>query len=663
MYVRETQLGFAVFDSQAREAAVYETLRAEISSALESVFLREQIKQAWQKAEEANRLKSRFLATVSHELRTPLSLIVGTIEMMLYDKTGAGAGALPEIVRQDMDCIHGSAQHLAHLIGDVLDLASSHAGELRIASEPLNLGRVLTEVAVLAEPLAREKELNWRAEIPEGPIWVRGDRTRLRQVSLNLVSNAIKFTEAGEVSLQVAAGEGSVTVLVHDTGMGIPAEEHEAIFDEFLRSARSVERGYGGMGLGLAITRRLIEMHGGQVGVSSSGEDGGGSTFYYTLPLLNEAEALPDESGGRRTREVLLLVDHESAAEKLRDHLVGRGFEVSVLAVEKDSDWLARVVEAPPGAVVLDYQPAAERGWELMKNLRENPATRDVPVVFYALNAEDRTGSVLDVGYLTKPVGAAELAQALARLGLEPGTGQAKPTILIADDDGCILDLHTRMIEDALPGCRVLQARDGRAALEMVELERPDLVLLDLMMPEVDGFEVLEAIQDRPMLREIPVLILTAQGLTGEDMARLQGGVAAVLGKDLFRAEEVLAQVEKALARSRRLGSEAQRIVRRAMAFMHEHYWEPVSRASLARALAVSERHLTRCFREEMGIPPVIYLNRYRVRQAKALLERGEMNVTEVAQAVGFSDSNYFGRVFKEEVGVSPGSYQRGRRP
>jgi YesN/AraC family two-component response regulator len=190
--------------------------------------------------------------------------------------------------------------------------------------------------------------------------------------------------------------------------------------------------------------------------------------------------------------------------------------------------------------------------------------------------------------------------------------------------------------------------------------EHPDLILLDLMMPELDGFEVLEAMREREETRRIPVIVLTAQILTAADMVRLQRGVAVVLGKGLFTRDEVLAQVETALAHSKRLGAEAQRVVRLAMAYIHQHYSEPVSREELARHVAVSERYLTRCFQQEAGITPITYLTRYRVKRARELLTRHDLGITEVALAVGFSDSGYFSRVFRDEVGISPSAFRRG---
>jgi len=206
---------------------------------------------------------------------------------------------------------------------------------------------------------------------------------------------------------------------------------------------------------------------------------------------------------------------------------------------------------------------------------------------------------------------------------------------------------------------QVLKARNGLEALKLMEQQRPDLVLLDLMMPELDGFGVLEAMREKENMRNIPVIVLTGQLLTESDMARLNRGVAKVLEKGLFSMEETLTQIDAVLARKRKLGSEAQRLVRQAMAYLHEHYDQAISRQDLARYLGMSGDYLTYCFRNEVGMTPIAYLNRYRVNQAKLLLAESNKNITEVAIAVGFSDSGYFSRVFRRQVGVSPDLYRR----
>ena len=666
LFYRDEQIGFAVFEADPHLEEECEILREQIAGALKRSELYGQAQQARsvaeegrRLAEEANQLKSRFLSTVSHELRTPLSLIVGTIEMLLRERPDRHA-SLPAPYQRDLRSIRTSAQHLARLISDVLDLASSQAGELRLIGEPLRLGEMLAQVTVLGEAMATEKSLSWESDIPADLPVVWGDRTRLQQVVLNLVSNAVKFTEQGYVRLWAEAGKQQVVVAVTDSGMGIPPAEQEFVFDEFRQSERTARRGYGGIGLGLAISRRLIELHGGTLGVLSTGSDGAGSTFYFTLPVLKGA-ACESSGGGDQSETVLVLTEHEGAGDGLTRRLAARGFIVESRALAAHPNWLGQIVAAPPAAILLDFEPDAERGWTLMQLLQHNPATQEIPVIFYKLMEEEDRGAALALDILAKPLAAANLASALARQGLQ-GERSRGPTILLVDDEPDILDLHVRLLEELAPKGRILTARNGAEALEVMRGQRPDLVLLDLMMPVLDGFGVLEAMRQNESMHDIPAIVLTAQILTRKDMARLQEGVAAVMSKGVFTGTEMLAQITETLHRSRRLGSEAQRVVRQAMAYIHEHYAEPFSRETLAVAVGLSDRYLTRCFRQETGITPVAYLNRYRIRRAQELLARGTLSVTEVALAAGFSDPSYFARVFRAETGVTPRAYQRGEQ-
>jgi len=302
---------------------------------------------------------------------------------------------------------------------------------------------------------------------------------------------------------------------------------------------------------------------------------------------------------------------------------------------------------------------ASQQGWELLKLLRENPRSQHVPVLFYALEEGHDSGALLDLDVLSKPITTAELARALARQGLQAAEGQARTSVLIVDDEPGVLDMHARIVRAWSPECQIWKARNGREALEQIQAGRPDLVLLDLMMPELDGFGVLELMRNDPASSDIPVIVLTSQALTREDMARLSRGVTNVLKKGLFSVSETLRHVEAALARNRQLGCETQRLVRKAMALIHERYAEPISLPQLAGAVGVSKEYLARCFHQETGVTVVTYLNRYRIGQAKALLDAGARNLTEVALEVGFSSGPYFSRVFRQEVGVPPSEYRR----
>jgi AraC-like DNA-binding protein len=366
---------------------------------------------------------------------------------------------------------------------------------------------------------------------------------------------------------------------------------------------------------------------------------------------------LPEEAFPDRT--VLLLAERSGNGERLHEYLIRRGFDVELVWMDASNISLPYWFRSQPGAVVLEQGTNSGQGWEVIKALRENPLTQNIPVLFYSLDAKLDRGSMLELSHLTKPLNQAELIQSLERREINSSMKSDGKTILIVDDDPSALDLHTRIIAAWSPECRILKAKNGKEALNLIQEAHPDLVLLDLIMPELDGFGVLTAMHSDPRSRGIPVIVLTGQTLTLEDMENMGRGVTSVLKKDLFSAEETLSRIETALARSSTLGSEAQRVVRKAMAYIHEHYMESISLEDASRHVSMSKEYLARCFRQEMGITLVTYLNRYRVNQSKALLEKGDCNLTEIALETGFSSSGYFSRVFRQEVGMSPTEYQR----
>jgi AraC-like DNA-binding protein/DNA-binding LytR/AlgR family response regulator len=330
---------------------------------------------------------------------------------------------------------------------------------------------------------------------------------------------------------------------------------------------------------------------------------------------------------------------------------------VQMALMDEPAGWQARLTTSRPGAVVLDVTAASEQGWHVLKAIKGNPATQGIPVLFYALSPD--SGAVLELDYLTKPIELAELTRALDQHWLAGTVERPTRTFLVVDDDPNTLDMHARIVQAHAASNRVVKARNGHEALEILQQTAVDLVLLDLMMPELDGFGVLEAMREREATRDIPVIVITGQTLTEADMARLNRGVAKVLSKGVFGLDETLAHVDAALERLRKLSNEAQRVVRHAMAYLHEHYADPISRQGLADHVGMNEDYLTYCFRQELGMTPVAYLNRYRVNQAKLLLKESDRSVTDIALSVGFSDSGYFSRVFRREAGMSPEAYRR----
>ncbi|HEU4744090.1 MAG TPA: substrate-binding domain-containing protein, partial [Anaerolineales bacterium] len=465
LLIHDVTEGYIAVDTIDMDTSV--SVVRQLAGAFRSVRLYKEAVEGQRLAVEANRMKSRFLSTVSHELRTPLSLITGLAHSLIN---------LPEEVpplgqeniRNDIERIYASAQQLDGLIRDVLDLSRDEAGQLKLVCEPLDLKEVWQPVGLIGQQMSQDKGLVWRYEMPTNLPQVWGDRTRLRQVALNLVNNAIKFTVEGEVAFIVRSAHRLVTIQVSDTGLGIPSEEQQFIFDEFRQSERTTARGYGGLGLGLAICKRLIEMHGGRIWVDSTGQEGVGSTFFFTLPVIQaESESRDLSSPITGGLVALLVAKHSNAGKELHDHLSNRGYHVVSLQIdEESSNWISPLLNAGPGAVVLDASLAPRFGWEIIKALKENPFTQDVPVLFFSL--QEQRGSILELDYLTKPLGSPELIRALARQGMDVNSSAEGKTILLVDDEAGILEMHARIIQPQFPTCRVLRAHDGREALEII---------------------------------------------------------------------------------------------------------------------------------------------------------------------------------------------------
>ena len=662
LVMQTERYGFVAFDIAQIELSA--PIVRELAYAIKIVRLYQQARHNQQLAEEANRLKSRFLSMINHELSTPLNVIKGFSQMLLHTEGQTELPPLPVPYRLNVEHIHTNAEHLGWLIRDLLDLASSEAGQLRLVCEPLDLADSLQVAVKTGAFLSQSKGLTWEAQIPDHLPQMWGDRTRIRQVTLNLISNAVKFTSSGRVRLCAEVTDAdTIMVSVSDTGLGIAPGEQQVIFDEFRLSDRTSARGYGGLGLGLAICKRLVELHGGQIGVHSTGQEGDGSTFYFTLPILTHPTRLGIPASTALKTLALLTREAESSAA-LCEQLRSQGYQVTPIHFEQNPNWLTDLLNALPGAVALDFDTTAGQGWNILKVVRENPLLQGLPVLFYMPTQADAGGSILELDYLSKPLDSAELAQAFARQGWPvANASDDHKTILIVDDNPTILEMHTRIVQTVFSSCHILTANHGQQALTLLAQSTVDLVLLDLMMPEVSGFDVLESMQAQAATRNIPVIVLTAQVLTETDMERLNRGVATILQKGVFSVDETVTHIATALKRSPNLGKVAQRVVRQAMAYIHAHYAEPLARDKVARHVGVNADYLARCFRQETGLTPKVYLNRYRINRAKSLLVAGKQNIEEIAVAVGFGDGKYFSYAFQHETGMTPGAYRRSQSP
>jgi len=652
------QLGFMVFDTE--HLHLYGTIVQQVGSALNTARLYRQATEGRRLAEEANHMKSHFLSTISHELRTPLNLIVGLSSVLLREGEEEQS-PIPYATQKDIQRIHAYAQHLGGLIGDVIDLATLDAGQFRLNKELIDLGEALQIVVESGSQMTADKGLEWQSDLPNKGIWVWGDRTRLRQVVFNLVSNAIKFTSQGKVMLSFQSNDDLVIISVKDTGLGIPPEEQDAIFDAFKRSERSIAFGYAGLGLGLAICKMLVEMHGGTLSLCSSGVDGEGSEFCLTLPVETSVHPKDKaiEDALDQASSILILTSQTGAHERLQIHFGQRGIQVREVVLEDNLGWREELVDEVPGVIILDVSGQSNLSWETLKAIKEDRGIRTVPIFLYGASKDGE--SLLNLNYITKPVDVDELTQTLDQHWSPDDAEGSIHTVLVVDDEPDTLELHARIVQAQSTANRVLLASSGAKALDFLRQESIDLVLLDLQMPEMDGFGVLEAMSADKNTREIPVIVVTGKVLTEEDMEHLNQGVAVVLQKGLFTADETVAHIETALERKRSLGADTQRLIRQAMAYIHEHYFSPLSRQDIAQHINISEDYLTFCFRQELGTTPIKYLQRYRINRAKSLLQDNQKTVTEVALNVGFSDSGYFSRVFHREMGMSPDQFRRSK--
>jgi signal transduction histidine kinase/DNA-binding LacI/PurR family transcriptional regulator/CheY-like chemotaxis protein len=649
------QLGYAVFGADKFD--LYGSIVQQVAGALNTARLHHQAVEGRRPAEEANRMKSRFLSTISHELRTPINLIVG-LSSMLIRQNDEGDSNIPEFARQDIDRIHAYAQHLGGLIGDVVDLAVSDAGQLRLNYEVVDLAPILRLISETGSLLAMEKGLTWEAHFPESGPLVWGDQTRLRQVVLNLINNAIKFTSAGGITLRVEECLDSVAISVQDTGIGIPVEEQSTIFDEFRQSERSKAKGYGGLGLGLAICKRIVDLHHGDLTLVSSGEEGNGSTFTFTLPILHphSDSTIKLEKLIQVEPRVLILTNHEKKIDALFESLVKRNIEVKIESIQYVRDLVSETSNPLPETIILDVSTDPALGWQALRDIKANKVLSGIPVMFFSTSQVDE--SLLELNYLTKPTEISELTKALDQHWLLANSGRSICNVLVVDDEPATLDMHTRIVQEHSSSNKVFKARNGKEALSLMQREIVDLVLLDLQMPEMDGFEVLEAMQAKETTRKIPVIVVTGKVLNEVELERLSQGVTAVLAKGVFSSEETIGHINRALEQKRRISVEAKRLVRSAMVYLHENFAQSISRQDIAKHIGVSEDHMTFCFRQELGVTPNLYLQRYRINQAKRMLKETDQSITSIAFSVGFSDSGYFSRIFRRETGMSPEKFR-----
>jgi signal transduction histidine kinase/CheY-like chemotaxis protein len=498
--------------------------------------------------ERASQAKSDFLASMSHELRTPLSAIIGFSALMRDEPLDGDRRSVPN---EWIQHVHRSGEHLLSLINDVLDLTKIEAGRIELEREPFDLGTALVESVEGLRPLADRKQIEMVVDHEPGAIVA--DRGRLRQIIYNLLSNAIKFTpEGGRIRVESSWDGDEARIAVIDTGVGIALEDLGRVFDEFSQVGDLKAR-EAGTGLGLALSRRLAEAHGGEVRVTS--EVGVGSRFELLLPASRAASepraerpaSVPPAAAPGST--VLIIEDDPGAVRLLRTYLESEGYH-AIVAPDGEAG-IAAASAAAPAAIILDVLLPGIDGWEVLRRLKADPALRDVPVVVVTVVDERNVAMSLGAAdYFLKPVRPEALLARLAQYTFTTKVKQRPVKVLAIDDDPTAREL---VVQALLPaGFEVVVAASGREGLAMAQADPPELVICDLLMPDVDGYEVVDQLRAHPETCDATILILTGQELSASERERLNGKVADILGKDGDPRPALAKWLERAAAAAQR---------------------------------------------------------------------------------------------------------------
>ena len=520
------------------DVAVLQILADQIAVAIDNARSYELSQQAVKEMREVDHMKSMFLANMSHELRTPLNSIIGFSRVIMKGIDGP----VSELQGQDLSAIYNSGQHLLGLINDILDLSKIEAGKMELAFDEVNITDLVNGVMSTVVGLVKDRPVKLIKNLPESLPAVRADAIRVRQVLLNLLSNAAKFTLEGSITVDVTvnagqAGHPEILVSVTDTGPGIDPRDQEKLFQPFSQVDDSLTRRTGGTGLGLSISQQLIQMHGGRIGLESV--LGKGSTFYFTLPIYRKDELSASDNG-----KVILAIDDDPQVISLYErYLQPQGYQV--ISLTNPSQSLERAKQLKPYAITLDIMMPGYDGWSVLNDLKSDGETRDIPVIICSIVEDQSRGFSLGAAdYLLKPILEEDLLNALDHLNRDGSIRE----VLVIDDNPSDLRLMDKILTEH-GRYKTILADGGRKGWDSILSQPPHAVILDLFMPEMDGFTILEKMRENSRLRDIPVVVVSGVDLSAEQQQQLKEFGQRLLNKGALNENDLLDTIERALKR------------------------------------------------------------------------------------------------------------------